>query len=127
MALKYYDENGNRIASAKLGDIVTVKISARARGTNYLPDIAITDLLPGGFVAEDVIGPQTFSEIREDRVIIYTDLTLETSEFKNTAQITAAGTFAIPAINATSMYNPDITATKTPTSKTFSVLSQVNE
>lgn len=123
----YYDENSNRIASAKLGDIVTVKISARARGTNYLPDIAITDLLPGGFVAEDVIGPQTFSEIREDRVIIYTDLTRDTSEFTYTAQITAAGTFAIPAINAISMYNPDITATKTPTSKTFSVLSQVNE
>ena len=68
---QYYDENGNRIASAKLGDIVTVKISARARGTSYLPDIAITDLLPGGFVAEDVTGPQTFSEIREDIARLY--------------------------------------------------------
>ncbi len=123
----YYDENGNRIASGNLGDIVTVKISARARGTEFLPNVAILDLLPGGFIAEEISGPQTFSEIREDRIIIYTDLTRNTSTFTYQAQISSAGTFAIPPIHATSLYNPDISATTLPSSQTFNVMNQINE
>ncbi len=123
----YYDAYNNRITSASLGDIVTVKISARARGTDILPNVAIIDLLPGGFIAEEVIGNQTFSEIREDRVIIYTDLTRSVSEFTYRAQISSAGTFAISPIYATSMYNPDISATTLPTAKNFSVMNQTDE
>ena len=123
----YYDEDGNRITSANLGDIITVKITARAHGTDFLPNVAIIDLLPGGFVAEEITGPHSFSEIREDRVIIYTDLTRSGSDFTYRAQITSGGIFAIPPIYAESMYNPDVSATTLPTTKKFNVTNQTDE
>ena len=52
-----------------------------------------------------------YIEMREDRVLIYTDLTRDTSEFTYTAQIGTAGTFTIPGVRAESMYNPQIAAT----------------
>ena len=49
---EYFDMDGNRITSANIGDMITVKISARTRGnTDTAENVAITDLLPGGFIA----------------------------------------------------------------------------
>ena len=111
---EYYDSNDNRITSGKIGDIVTVKIFARTRGgVDVAQNVAITDLLPGGFIPnfESATGNMDYIEMREDRVLIYTDLTRDTSEFTYTAQIGTAGTFTIPGVRAESMYNPQIAAT----------------
>ena len=124
---EYLDADGNRITHANLGDIITVKITARARGTNNLPNVAIVDLLPGGFVAEDISGPTAFSEIREDRVIIYTDLSRHESEFTYRAQLTAGGTFAIAPIHAMSLYNPSVSGTNPPSTPAFHVVNANNE
>lgn len=76
-------------------------------------NVVITDLLPGGFIpnTESATGDMEFIEMREDRVLIYTDLNREGKEFSYTAQIGTAGTFTVPAIHAESMYNPEINAT----------------
>ena len=111
---EYYDVNGNEITSGKIGDTVTVKIFARTRGgTDYADNVVITDLLPGGFIADtqSVSGDMNFAEVREDRILIYADLTRDDSIFTYTAQLGASGKFAIPAINATAMNNPQINAT----------------
>ena len=111
---EYFDMDGNRITSANIGDIITVKISARTRGgTDVAENVAITDLLPGGFIAttDSINGNASYAMAREDRVLIFTDLTRAPREFTYTAQIGAAGIFAIPAITAQSMYNPSIRAT----------------
>ena len=111
---EYYDSNDNRITSGNIGDIVTVKIFARTRGgVDVAQNVAITDLLPGGFIPnfESATGNMDYIEMREDRVLIYTDLTRDTSEFTYTAQIGTAGTFTIPGLRAESMYNPQIAAT----------------
>ena len=111
---EYYDSNDNRITSGNIGDIVTVKIFARTRGgVDVAQNVAITDLLPGGFIPnfESATGNMDYIEMREDRVLIYTDLTRDTSEFTYTAQIGTAGTFTIPGVRAESMYNPQIAAT----------------
>ncbi len=111
---EYYSRDGERITSANIGDIVTVKISARTRGTTeYVPNVAITDLLPGGFIvdSDSIIGNTTHVEAREDRVLIYTDLTRSAQTITYTAQIGAIGTFTVPPIYAQSMYNPQINAT----------------
>jgi len=111
---KYYDMDGNEITKAQIGDRVTVKIFARTRGdVTRAANAVIVDLLPGGFIAdgETLSGDYTFAEPREDRVVIYADLTRTESEYSYTAQAGAAGTFAIAPIFATDMYNPAVRAT----------------
>ncbi|MCM1224164.1 MAG: hypothetical protein NC548_57900, partial [Lachnospiraceae bacterium] len=111
---EYYSRDGERITSANIGDIVTVKISARTRGTiEYVPNVVITDLLPGGFItdSDSITGDTTQTEIREDRILIYTDLARTARTFTYNAQIGAVGTFAVPPIYVQSMYNPQINAT----------------
>lgn len=125
---EYYDAFGNRINTAKIGDIVTVKIFARTRGASeYVPNVAISDLLSGGFIidTESVSGNPEFYQIREDRIVIYTSLSRATQEFTYKAQIGAIGTFAVPPIYAASMYNPQINATGT--TGTFKVTNASDE
>ena len=124
---EYLDADGNRTTTANLGDILTVQITVRARNTNHLPNVAIVDLLPGGFVAEEITGPATFSEIREDRVVIYADLGRFESTFTYRAQLTAGGTFAIAPIRALSLYNPSINGTDKPSAPVFHVINTNNE
>lgn len=111
---EYYNAAGQRIDNhAAIGDMLTVKIYARSRRGDQIANAVITDLLPGGFVASDLNGNVSFSEIREDRVLIYTDIPRSGIEITYTAQPTAAGTFQIPPVRAASMYNPQINATGT--------------
>lgn len=111
---EYYDTKGNRIETGKLGDTITVKIFARTRGgADNVPNVVITDLLAGGLVIDNdtINGEKDFSEVREDRVIIYTSLSREGKEFSYTAQLGTVGQFQVPPIHAESMYNPQIKAT----------------
>lgn len=114
---EYFDADNNRITSANIGDAVTVRISIRTRGATARADgVVITDLLPAGFtVSDDALDAShaTFAEIREDRVLIFTDVTRDATVFTYTATLGAAGTFTAPAIHAQSMYNPAIKATGT--------------
>ena len=110
---EYFDMDGNRINSANIGDTVTVKISARTRGdVNNADNVVITDLLPGGFIAnpDSISGDMEYAQFREDRVLIFTDLNRDTLNFTYIAQIGAAGKFTVPPIAAQSMYNPAINA-----------------
>ena len=117
---EYFDENGNRITSATVGDTITVKINIRSRRGDIIPNVVITDLVPGGFIPGDVTGDITYSETREDRVLIFMDATRDGTTITYNAQLGAAGSFTIPAIHAESMYNPAINATGD-VGKTFTV------
>lgn len=109
---EYLDSADNRITSAKIGDIVTVRIFARARGADFVPNVAITDLLPGGFVVDgDVTGNAAFTQVRDDRVVVFADVSRSGELFEYTAQLTTSGEFNVPPIHAESMYNPGINAT----------------
>ena len=69
--------------------------------------------MPGGFIPdpESATGEMEFIEMRDDRVLIYTDITRTERVFTYTAQLGTVGKFTIPAIHAESMYNPEINAT----------------
>ncbi len=111
---EYYNADGQRITSGKIGDTVTIKIFARTRGdVSNITNAAIVDMMPGGFIADtdSITGPYDFAEVREDRAIIYTTLTRDALEFTYTAQLGAAGTFAIAPVHAQSMYNPALNST----------------
>ncbi len=120
---EYYDIDGNRITSGNIGDTVNVRVSVRTRGMTSMADGAvITDLLPAGMtVNEDSFkGDATFYEIREDRVLIFTDITRETKTFEYSVTLSAAGTFTAPGVSAKSMYNPAINASDIATTFTVS-------
>ncbi len=117
---EYFDKNGNRITSASVGDAITVKIFVRSRRGDIIPNVVITDLVPGGFIAGDPMGDMDFAEPREDRVLIFMNVTRDGQTITYTATAGAAGTFQIPPIYAASMYNPQINATGE-VGKTFTV------
>ena len=109
---EYFDSTGERITSGNIGDIVTVRIFARARGTDFVPNVAITDLLPGGFVVDgDVTGNAVFTQVRDDRVVVFADVSRSGETFEYRAQLTTSGEFNVPPIHAESMYNPGVNAT----------------
>ena len=124
---EYFDDNDNRITRATVGDTIRVKITVRSRRANIIPNIVITDLMPGGFIPGTVSGANiSFSESREDRVLVFMDISREPQTITYNAQIGAAGKFAIPPIYAASMYNPQINATGD-TGKTFTVSNALGE
>lgn len=109
----YYNAAGNRITSAPAGSDVTVKITVRARdGSNQIPNVVISDLLPGALsvIPGSLTGPMTYYENREDRVLIFADVTRAGTEFTYSATVTTPGEFAVPPISAASLYNPAIRA-----------------
>ena len=124
---EYYAADGRQIKSGRIGDIVTTKIFVRTRGaTDNVSDLVITDLLPGGFIPDTISGDMDFSQIREDRVLVYTHVGRDTLEISYTAQLGTAGVLNVPPIRAMSMANPAIRAVGT-TDETFTVLSTANE
>ena len=111
---KYYDANGDEITSGNIGDVVDVKIVARTRGkTDFVQNAVISDLLPGGVtpILDSITGNMNFSEVREDRILIYTSITREPLTFTYRVQLTSAGKFTVPSISVMDMYNTDINAT----------------
>ena len=118
---EYFDDAGNRINTATVGDTVTVKIHVRSRRGDIIPNAVISDLVPGGFIPGTATGDNiTYTETHEDRVLVFTDITREGQTITYNAQVGAAGTFQIPPIHAESMYNPQINATGE-IGKTFTV------
>ncbi|MBO7509011.1 MAG: alpha-2-macroglobulin family protein [Alphaproteobacteria bacterium] len=109
----YYDINGDEVKSATIGDMIDVKITVRTKDTtNYVSNAVISDLLPGGFapVSDSITGDTEFSEIREDRVLLYTDISRTPKTFTYRAQLTSSGEFTVPPITANDMYNSGINA-----------------
>ena len=124
---EYFDNNGNRITTATVGDTVTVKIHVRSRRSDTIPNVVIVDLVPGGFIAGDAMGDNiSFTETREDRVLVFLDVTREGQTITYNAQVGTAGSFSIPPIYAKSMYNPQINATGD-VYKTFTVSNAFSE
>ena len=73
----------------------------------------------------ELSGDVDFYEIREDRILLFMTATRTPREITYTAQLTAAGQFAIAPIHAASMYNPAINATGK-TGEMFSVSNATN-
>ena len=116
MSRRYYDINGDEIHGGAIGDMVDVKITVRTnRATDKISNAVVLDLLPGGFVpvTDSITGNMEFSEIREDRVLIYTDLSRTPKTFTYRAQLTSAGEFTVPPIVANDMYNSALNAVGT--------------
>jgi uncharacterized protein YfaS (alpha-2-macroglobulin family) len=132
----YLNDQGEQVTQAKLGDELTVKLSVRALTGLRHANVAIVDLLPGGFeVQRDSIrAPQNSShnpssrywrsdyiDIREDRVVMYGTVDTQALPFSYRVKVTGSGKFVVPPAFAESMYHRDIQAQGT--AATFTVIA----
>lgn len=135
----YLDDDGNALDKIPLGAEITVSIRARAIGREYIGNVAIVDLLPGGFEAvlqnagsneqgdaesegDDNVArwqdrlktggnwTADYIDVREDRVLLYGTLSKNMAEYRYRAKATAAGVFNVPPVYAEAMYVPTIRA-----------------
>ncbi|VVC77248.1 hypothetical protein AQUSIP_25750 [Aquicella siphonis] len=108
---EYRSEENNPVTGIQLGRELTVHIRVRSNDNRYHDNIALIDLLPGGFeVVGDSIQTQDmdYVDVREDRVIFFTGIGPESREITYRIKATTKGQFTIPPIMGASMYNPGI-------------------
>jgi uncharacterized protein YfaS (alpha-2-macroglobulin family) len=111
----YLDTEGNEVTSLRQGQEVTVRLRIRSVGSEFTSNVAVIDLLPGGFevirssVPRDASGWQSdYVDIREDRVVFYGGFGANVTELRYRAKLTAAGEFVVPPAYAEAMYNRSI-------------------
>ena len=126
----YLDENGKVIDQITVGDELQVRLRLRALDADAVADVAIVDLLPGGF--EVVMGQADpdgdnrgeaptlaqsgttmavqHEEVREDRVVLYARAGRSVSEYHYRIKATAVGEFTVAPAYAESMYRREVYA-----------------
>lgn len=110
---EYRNQQGEVVDEVAIGDEVEVHILVRTLKDQYLNNIAIVDLLPGGFevnrnsIASDKVD---FVDAREDRVIYFTSLDSSAKELVYKIKATNLGDYQVPPVFAESMYNPMLKA-----------------
>ena len=107
------------MTAVKQGDVVTVSISARSHGGG-VSDAVIADLLPGGFemvLNSDVKGQNPNGapgyksvDRREDRMVVFSDLSVEPSVFTYKIRAVNKGVYTLPPVQAEAMYNRSLQA-----------------
>ncbi|MDI9818826.1 MULTISPECIES: alpha-2-macroglobulin [unclassified Legionella] len=113
---EYRDSQGNKIKAIPLGSEVEVHIQVRSLDDLYLDNVAIVDLLPGGFeVVQDSVSAESidYVDIREDRIVFFTSIEPRVRQLHYRIKATNIGEYTVPPIFAESMYNPDLKASST--------------
>ena len=133
---EYLDAQGQPIKSVRSGEEITVRLRMRAIDADTIANVAVTDLLPGGFEpvlqstpdaeSVDTQSPAAqspfdrlggggtwrpeFADVREDRVVLYGGLSKDLAEYRYRIRATNAGTFLVPPSYAESMYDRTLRA-----------------
>jgi hypothetical protein len=116
----YSDAKNNALGTIVPGQEIDVHVKIRATDDKGVGNVAIVDLLPGGF---DPVLQQpgslrqpgsswdpAYTDIREDRVLIYGSATPDVKEFIYRIKASASGKFIVPPAFAESMYDRRIQA-----------------
>jgi len=111
----YLDSEGNAVTTLEQGKEVTVRLRIRTVGRDRVSNVAVVDLLPGGFEVQRSSVPRQSSywsadyvDIREDRVVFYGSFDSRVTELRYKAKLTAAGDFVIPPAYAGAMYDRSV-------------------
>ena len=110
---EYHDGNNNPTTTVKLGDELNVVLRVRGVGDRDISNVAILDLLPGGFevVPESI---QTgmcrydgieYADVREDRVAVFGSVSNRETTISYRIKATNKGTYAVPPPQAEAMYH----------------------
>jgi alpha-2-macroglobulin len=118
---EYLDEDGNEVNQLEQGREVSVRLRVRALGKGEVSNVAVIDLLPGGFEIIRSSVPRTaynwradYVDVREDRVVFYGSFDSSVKELNYRAKVTAAGSFTVPPAVAESMYDRAVRAVSLP-------------
>ncbi len=113
---EFLDQEGKPVSELEQGQEVTVRLRLRALG-EPISNVAVIDLLPGGFevlrdsVPRSVDGWQAdYVDVREDRVVFYGSFDTSVRELSYRAKVTSAGEFVIPPPRAEAMYDRAVRA-----------------
>ena len=122
----YHDADGKPVdGPVKTGDVITAEITVRAHGDEAIENVAVVDLLPGGFELEpedeqiSSTMAAAFTERREDRIITFGIVDVEPTTVKYRLRAVSRGTYTVPPPYAEAMY--DITAKVHGTAGTLTV------
>jgi alpha-2-macroglobulin len=120
---EYTDDKGKPLTAIKVGQEIDVHVKIRALGNRGIGDVAIVDLLPGGFEAvmqQGGEGPTLrlhgssftpdYTDVREDRVVLYGTAFPDVQEYVYRIRATAAGRFIVPPAYGEQMYDRRIQA-----------------
>lgn len=110
---KYRDLHGNVVKEVKLGDEIEVHLSIRALVNDWIDNVAIVDLLPGGFeVVRESLPVDQFSAVdaREDRVNFFGGVGGTPTDWVYRIKAMATGAFIAPPVWAEAMYHPTLQA-----------------
>ncbi len=109
---EYQDSDKKPVETTALGAEIEVHLRIRALDNRYLTNVAIVDLLPGGFevIPGSIISDTDYADIREDRVVFFTSLNPDAKEIVYRIKATNTGTFTVPGVFAESMYFPALKA-----------------
>ncbi|MGZ4967214.1 MAG: alpha-2-macroglobulin family protein, partial [Chthoniobacterales bacterium] len=104
--------DGEVTQTAQLGRPLTVRINCRALDRRTVSNVAVIDLLPGGFeiVSGSLPTNCDYVDAREDRAVFYTQIDSVTRTISYQIKATNRGKFAIPPPYAESMYDRTIQA-----------------
>ncbi len=137
---EFVDSAGKPVTSIMVGDEVTVRLKFRAVGRAFVGNVALIDLMPGGFepVLETAAAPVPegeapppaaaaastlpglagsrttwqihYADVREDRVVFYGHVSADFSELSYRIKATNSGRFVVPPAYAESMYERGVQA-----------------
>ncbi|MEI8342051.1 MAG: alpha-2-macroglobulin family protein, partial [Verrucomicrobiota bacterium] len=109
------DASGSAVAVAHLGEPLTVHLKIRSLNRSTVTNVAIVDLLPGGFeIVGSSLHPGTgvqgcdYVEVREDRAVFFTSLWQNVRTITYQIKPCNRGEFVVPPVFAESMYDRSI-------------------
>ena len=115
---EYRNQNGDVLDTVTLGEEAYVHLKIRALNNKHHYNVAIVDLLPGGFevvldksLREQKSGwrPQ-YIDSREDRMIVFGDVSSRVQEFVYRIKATNVGQYKVPPTFGESMYDRSVMA-----------------
>ncbi len=114
---EYLDKAGRVTGVARLGEPVKVRLRIRSLNAASISNVAIVDLLPGGFeVVGSTLQPGAgqcgvdYVEVREDRAVFFTGVGTNVREITYQIKPCNRGEFVVPPVFAESMYDRAIKA-----------------
>ncbi len=116
------DEKNKPVTIAELGHDYKVRLRLRTLDGSYAPNLAIVDLVPGGFepVWKETpgetagLGGADYEDFREDRVLFFGSAGEKTLELDYKIKASSRGVFTVPPAFAESMYDRSFSALGAP-------------
>ncbi|MFL6590795.1 MAG: alpha-2-macroglobulin [Chthoniobacterales bacterium] len=106
------DASNKPVTTTRLGEVIKVRLHIRSLRPDWITNVALVDLLPGGFevvsssLAAGISSVKgvDYVEVREDRAVFYAAVPPEALEITYQIKSCNRGTFVVPPVFAESMY-----------------------